>query len=302
MSQQPPTGPGGEPGPQDAPRSPRTPDEAAGEPTESFGRSPYDVPETHPEDATAAYPVPSYDQAPDPGRTIYSEASTTEPDPGADGPDRRRRWVLPVVIAVVVLLVAGAVAAALLLGGDDDDPTEPATTAPTTEQTTDPEPTTEPEATEEPTEPATTEEPTEEPTPEPTEEPSELLADLEESVAVGDLTFELNEDGFTADEDVEGATEAWRGRYEAGDERIDMLATLWPDNDAADAFVAELVEGVDGEEVETGYTYTNETGTYWAFLLEDGRGSYIWTTDRGHALQITGSTDHVDDFWSRLPL
>ena len=64
----------------------------------------------------------------------------------------------------------------------------------------------------------------------------------------------------------------------------------------------ELLEATDGREVETGYTYTTEDGTYWAYVLEDGRGRYVWTTDRGHVLQVTGSTDHVSGFYSNFPL
>ncbi len=131
---------------------------------------------------------------------------------------------------------------------------------------------------------------------------SELLADLDETVSVGDLTFELSEEGFTPDDRVNGAVEAYRGTYESGDETIEMRATLWPDNEAADAFAAEMVEAVDGEQVDTGDTYTNETGTFWAFFLEDERGRYIWTTDRGHVLQITGSADYVSQFYASLPL
>lgn len=297
MSQQPPAGPAGPPDDESG-RTPATPDSAAGEPTESFDRSPYDEP-TPAADETAPY---AYGQAPDPSRTIYSATSTTEPDPGPEPEEEGRRWLWPVV-AVVVLLVAGAVALVLFLGGDDEEPA-PATSPTAAEATTAPEETTAPQ-TPEPTATATAE-PTTEPTtdaPTPTEEPTaELLEDLEESVSVGDLTFELNDDGFTPDEDVEGALEAYRGRYVSGDERIDMLATLWPDNEAADEFAAELVEGTDGEQVETGDTYTSGTGTFWAFLLEDGRGSYIWTTDRGHVLQVVGSTDHVGGFYSSYPL
>ncbi|MCM3660635.1 hypothetical protein M3148_06445 [Georgenia satyanarayanai] len=294
MSQQPPTGPTPEPSDDDAPR---TPDEGEG-----FARSPYDAPHTQPADATAAYPAAGYGQAPDPGRTIYSDASTTEPDPEPEPDGGRPRWVLPAVIAVVVLLVAGGIAAALLLGGDDEDPA--ASPTPTAEATTTP------EQTEEPTEPATTQEPTDKPTAEPsattdepTEEPSsELLADLDETVSVGDLTFELSEEGFTPDDSVGGAVEAYRGSYVSGDETIEMRASLWPDNGAADAFAAEMVEAVDGEQVDTGDTYTNQTGTFWAFFLEDERGRYIWTTDRGHVLEITGSADYVSQFYASLPL
>ncbi|MBD8061437.1 hypothetical protein [Oceanitalea stevensii] len=295
MSQQPPTGPTPEPSDDDAPR---TPDEGEG-----FARSPYDAPQTPPaDDTTAAYPAASYGQAPDPGRTIYSDASTTEPEPEPEPDGGRPRWVLPAVIAVVVLLVAGGIAAALLLGGDDEDPAPATSPTPTAEATTTP------EETEEPTEPSTSEEPTEEPEPsatteDPSAEPaSELLADLDETVSVGDLTFELSEEGFTPDDRVNGAVEAYRGTYESGDETIEMRATLWPDNEAADAFAAEMVEAVDGEQVDTGDTYTNETGTFWAFFLEDERGRYIWTTDRGHVLQITGSADYVSQFYASLPL
>ncbi len=307
MSQQPPTGSPGEPGASDddAPRTPRTPDEAGGEATESFARSPYDVPETQPMDGTTAYPAASYGQAPDPNRATFSQSSTLEEEPEPE--DGRPRWVVPVVIAVIVLLVAGGIAAALLLGGDDeDDPAAPVTPS-ATAQTTDAEATTAPEEslapTDEPTTAPTTPAATEEPTdPATGESPSELREDLDEAVSVGDLTFELSEDGFAPEEDVDGAVEAWRGSYVSGDEQIDMFATYWPDNESADEFAASIVENVDGEQVETGHTYTNETGTFWAFLLEDGRGSYVWTTDRGHVLQVTGSTDYVGGFYSSFPL
>ncbi|WP_324649750.1 hypothetical protein [Georgenia sp. H159] len=301
MSQQPPTGPTGTPGDADGPRTPGTPDEAGGEATESFARSPYDVPDTRP--GTPA--EPTYGQAPDPGRTIYSEASTTEPEPDAVPEEGRRRWVVPVVVAVILLLIAGGIAAALLLNDDDgeQDPVAPATV----EATTDAEPTTAP-TTEDTAAP--TDEPTEEPTtpaatPEPTEPSTELREDLEETVSVEDLTFELSEEGFVPDEGIEGAVEAWRGVYVAGEYRIEMLATLWPDNEAADAFATRLVERTDGEQVDTGSTYTNDTGTYWAFFPVDGdreRGRYVWTTDRGHVLEITGHSDYISPFYSSFPL
>ncbi|QDB80072.1 hypothetical protein FE251_12280 [Georgenia wutianyii] len=301
MSQQPP-GPSGE---SDDDRTPHDgePDHGAPEeqPTESLDRSPYDVPEgdTPPQEETAAYPAASYGQAPDPTSTIYSGTTDTEPEPepGDEDGDGRRRWVLPVVIAAIVLLVAGGIAAALLLGGDDDEPAPAASTTaavaattPAGDETTAP--------TEEPTDAATTPAPTEEPT-----GPDEsLIEDLDTSVTVGDVTFELTGEGFTPDVGIQGATEAVRGVYAAGDERIEMLATTWPDNAAADAFAARLVEGVDGEQVETGSTYTNDTGTFWAFVLSDGRGRYIWTTDRGHVLEVTGSPEYVGGFYSAFPL
>lgn len=299
MSQQPPHGPAG------------TPDEAAhgAEPTESFANSPYDVPA--PADQTEQLPAgsapgPDYGQAPDPTRTIYAGTSTTAPDGDLEPEPGRPRWVVPVVIAVILLLVAGGVAAAYFLGERDDTPPPVTPTAETTaEPETTPEATTEPTATAEPTpeettEPATTPEPTAEPT---EEASTELLEDLDETVSVGDLTFTLDGE-LTADEDIleQDALEAWRGEYVSGEAEIELLATLWVDNEAADAYAAELVESVDGEEIETGYTYTNETGTFWAFILQDGRGSYVWTTDRGHVLQVIGSTDYVGGFYSNFPL
>lgn len=306
MSQQPPTDSAG------------TPDEPArdAESTQRFDQSPYDVPEPGADD-TVAMGQPTYGQAPDPTRTIYSETTSTDPeeDPEQEAAGRPR-WVVPVVIAVILLLVIGGVVAAYLLGADDPETPPVAPTVESTEGATPTgEPTEEsPAATEEPTatdEPTATEAPT---TEEPTEEApaEELLEDLEESVtfesrATGEeITFTLNEDGFAADEDIveAGALEAWVGRYEAEaeDAQIDMLATLWPDNEAADAYAEELLEATDGREVETGYTYTTEDGTYWAYVLEDGRGRYVWTTDRGHVLQVTGSTDHVSGFYSNFPL
>lgn len=311
MSQQPPVGSAG------------TPEDPAGDPesTQRFDQSPYDVPESGPAaDDTVAMSPPAYGQAPDPTRTIYSETTTTDPE-GApeDGEARRPRWVVPVVIAVILLLVIGGVAAAYFLGNDDEDPAPVVPTA--TEEATDGAQTPTPDATEEAedatdeaTEDATdgaTAEATEEPTDEATEEAQEeLLEDLEDSVsfenrATGEeITFTLGEDGFSADDDIvaDGALEAWVGRYEAEDEAIDMLATRWPDNDAADAYAEELIEAIDGQEVETGHTYTTETGTYWAYLLEDGQGRYVWTTDRGHVLQVTGSVDHVSGFFGNYPL
>lgn len=299
MSQQPPTGPTGAPdaSDDDAHRTPGTPEEAGGEPTERLAQSPYDVPE--PEE-TSTYP--GYEQAPDPSRTIYADAGSAAPGGEAEEPapgGTRPRWLVPVVAAVLVLLVAGGVALALLLGGDDDPVAEPTQTPQATEETTAPQETT--PAAEETTEAATSPEPTEEPTEEPTSS-TELLEDLDETVAVGDLTFTVGEEGFTADEDVEGALEAWRGTYVSGEYEIEMLATLWPDNEAADAFAAELVDQADGTDPRTGDTYTNGMGTYWAFALDEDRGMYIWTTDSGHVLQITGSTDHIDAFFTSLPL
>ena len=308
MSQPPPPGSAGTP---DETAEPQGPGHT--EPTESFAHSPYDVPASA--GPTAQIPVgatadPGYGQAPDPTRTIYSGTSSTEPGGEPQSEPGRPRWVVPLVIAVILLLVIGGVVAAFVFGDNDDDPAPVTPTDEVTEEAgTSQEPTDEAteeptdEATEEPTtEEATTEEPT---TEEPTEDAStELLDDLVESVNVGDLSFDLTDDGFTADDDIldEGALEAWRGVYASGDAEIEMLATLWSDNDAADEFAATTVEDIDGEQVETGDTYTNETGTFWAFLLEDGRGSYVWTTDRGHVLQVIGSTDYVGGFYSNFPL
>lgn len=302
MSQQPPTGPTGASGPSDD-DAPRTPGQDAGaEPTERLEESPYDVPEPQPEpEGTSAYP--GYGQAPDPTRTIYSDAGPTDPTGGDERPApgrERPRWLLPVVAVVVVLVVAGGVALALLLGGEEEAPSADPSPQPTAETSApeastpaEEETTAEAEPTDEPT--------TAEPTPEPTAS-TELLEDLDETVAVGDLTFTLSEDGFTADEEIEGALEAWRGTYVSGDYEIEMLATLWPANEAADAFAAELVDQVDGTDPRTGDTYTNGMGTYWAFALDEDRGMYIWTTDNGHVLQITGSTDHIDAFFTSLPI
>ena len=128
MSQQP-------PGPTGASDDDAEPTPQGGEPTESFARSPYDVPETEPEEETAAYPAAApYGQAPDPSRTIYSEASTTEPEPEPE-PEERRRWVLPVVVAAVLVLVAGGIALAMLLGGGDTEDPAPAATPPPGQET-----------------------------------------------------------------------------------------------------------------------------------------------------------------------
>jgi len=125
-----------------------------------------------------------------------------------------------------------------------------------------------------------------------------------ETVTAEEVTFYLSDEGFVP-EPVEGAVEAYRGTYAAGETEIGMLATLWPDNAAADAFAAQLLEGLDGREIATGSTYTNDAGTYWAYIIvEDGeeRGTYVWTTDRGHVLQIVGTLDWVDRFYDSFPL
>src|SRR5690625_4907207 len=122
MSQQPPTDSAG------------TPDEPArdAESTQRFDQSPYDVPEPGADD-TVAMGQPTYGQAPDPTRTIYSETTSTDPeeDPEQEAAGRPR-WVVPVVIAVILLLVIGGVVAAYLLGADDPE-TPPV--APTVEST-----------------------------------------------------------------------------------------------------------------------------------------------------------------------
>ncbi|MEE6280660.1 hypothetical protein [Georgenia sunbinii] len=302
MRQQPPTDPtdpANEAGsPDDAPGS-STPDLAADE-TQAFDQSPYDVPEAPTEEVPAGY-AGSYGQAPDPGRTIYSQTTSADPADDDEPAPGRRKWLVPVIVLVILLIAAG-VAAVLLLGGDDDEPAP----APTATETASEEPTSEEPTSEEPSsEEPTSEEPTSE---EPTEEPpaGELLEDLDDTVSVGDVTFTLNSDGWVPSEAVleDGALEAYDGLFGNGDdEEIEMLATLWADNDAADGFAQTVVDGLDGaEQVETGDTYTNGDGTYWAFLLEDGRGSYVWTTDRGHAFQVTGSTDYVGQFFSNFPL
>ena len=316
MRQHPPAGPDDEPGnghgPGDSAPTPDVP--AAGTPdaaeTQAFEQSPYDVPESPTEEVPAAYAAAPYGQAPDPARTIYSQTSTTTPLPEDEPPAGGRRWVVPVIIVVIVLVAAG-IAAALLFGGDRDPVPTPTQTA-TTEAATTPEPTEEPTATAEPTtEAPTTEEPT---TEEPTTvapEDGELLGDLDDAVSVGEQTFTLDDNGWVPAQDVldAGAREAYEGLFIGGDSEdedrpeIEMLATLWADNEEADDFAQSLVDDLEGaEQVETGDTYTNGDGTYWAFVLEDERGRYIWTTDRGHVLQVTGSTDYVGPFYSNFPL
>ena len=282
-----------------------TPEEAAapgptGDETQAFDRSPYDVAAT-PDDAGEDVGY-GYGQAPDPTRTIYSRTTSTEPDAGPEDPERRR-WLIPVIV-VAVIVILGAVAAVLLFGGEDETPDPaPSETVTATEEPTTDEPTTEEPTTEEPTEEPTTEEPT---TEEPTEEPAggELLDSLEDSVVAGDVTFTLDDDGWVAAQDVidDGALEAYEGLFVGGDEEVEMLASLWSGNDAADEFAASLVEAQDTDPVETDDTYSDGTGTYWAFILDDGQGRYIWTSDRGHVFQITGSTDYVSQFFSGLPL
>lgn len=305
MSQYPPAGPSDDEAPSGEPPTTGTPDEVDGKQTEVFAQSPYDVPEGGQPSAESAYPAASYGQAPDPGRTIYSEASTVDPPPEQDTDGGRPRWLVPVVVAVIALLVAGGIVAALLLGGDDEEPetAPPPTVEPTVELTTTPAPTEETTSPQAPTAEPTTEPPT---TPEATEQPTgELLADLEDAVALGDVTFELAEP-FQVDEGLlsQGATEALRGTFVSGDEEIGMLATLWASNEEADEFAARIIDGLEGVvEVETGDTFTNGMGTYWAFASEDRtRGVYVWTTDRGHVLEVVGGADYLAQFYSNHPL
>lgn len=298
MSQHPPTGPH-----DGTPESASTPDSA--DETQQLDQSPYDVPAGATEEIP---PAPDgYGRAPDPSASIYATASSELPDEDEgedDEPERRRRWLVPVVVLVIVL-VAGALAAWLLLGGDDEDPLPAPVPTDTPSQTATAGP-----VTPEPTDTATSEDPTseqtasEEPTDEDTTAPAgELLESLDDAVTVGDNSFELDGD-WDANEDAldDGAVEAYDGVFVSGDAEIEMSASLWPDNDDADAFAEGIVDGIGGEQVESGDTYTNGDGTYWAYLLEDGRGSYVWTTDRGHVLQVTGSTDYVGSFFSNYPL
>src|SRR5699024_11868226 len=110
----------------------------------------------------------------------------------------------------------------------------------------------------------------------------ELAEQLEDSVTVDDETFELSDDGMVEDEDVvdNGAVEAYQLTYTSGDTEIEMLATLWPDNELADEYADERRENCEGaEEVESDDTYTNGDGTYWAYLLGDASGSSVRHAD-----------------------
>lgn len=267
--------------------------------------SPYDAPGEEPT-VVAGSPgeaqqdgEPGYGAAPAPGSGPLVAESGEVP---GDEPVRRRRWLIPVIVVVVVLAAAAVVAVLMLRGPDDEKPEPPvATSAPASEEPSD-------EASDEPTAEAS-EEPSDEPSDEPsedaTDEEGELGDQLEESIEAADTTFEVTDDGFATDSDIvdDGALEAYTATYESGDEEISFLATQWSDTDLADEYAEELGDDLDGaEQVTTGHTYTNDTGTYWAFLLDDGQGCYIWTTDRGHVLKITGSTDFVDAFYSAYPL
>ncbi|MEE6296696.1 hypothetical protein [Georgenia wangjunii] len=281
------------------------------DPTQAFGPlsgSPYDAPgssepPTQPYGAAGgpAYgPAPTAGEAPYGARTTYSRDTYGSPEPEPE----KKRWLVPVVVVGALLLVAAIVYLAMtVFGGDDGTGTEATPTAPST--TAAPTAT----ATEEATTGATTDPTTDAPTTAaPTEEPTsqaptsdDLERQLDESVVAGDATFTVTEEGFVPAPDIigAGAVEAYTATYASGESQVAMLATSWPSVEEADAYAAELIAGLEGaEQLDTGTVYQNGTGTYWAFLLSDGSGMYVWTTDRGEVLRVTGPTDWVDGFYT----
>jgi len=275
--------------------------------TSPYDASPYDAGGATPADPSGTSDLdPGYGAAPTPGSAAAYGGEEPPGDEPPQGPRRRRRWLWPVIIAVLVLLAAGAVAYLLLdRDGSGDGYAEPMS-SPTSDATPSPEEeSTAPDADPEATEPEDSPAPEESPEEEPTGPGGELFDQLEESITAGETTFEVTEDGFTPDEDAldAGALEAYAATYEADDVEIDFLATRWADNDLADEYAETLAEALDGaEQVETGSTYIDESGTYWAYVLPDDRGAIIWTTDRGHVFQIVSGIDYVGPFYSAYPL
>lgn len=284
------------------------------DPTQTFGPlsgSPYDTPgsgEPPTQPYGAAYgPAPTAGEASYGARTTYSQSTYGSPEPD---PEPRRPWLVPALVVGALLVVAALVYLAMTVFGGDEDPQAPATTAPVPTATASATAT----ATEEPTPTATGPTPTAEPTTEaptteaptaPTPASQDLERQLDDAVVSGDTTFTLTEEGFVpATEVVEaGAVEAYRATYVAGESQVTMLATSWPTTEEADAYAAELIAALEGaEQVDTGTVYQNGAGTYWAFHLGDGNGMYVWTTDRGEVLQVSGPTDWVDGFYTGLSI
>lgn len=257
-----------------------------------YAGSPYD----------GATPYGSGDAAaPTPTGSTYSRTTYTTGGEGDDGSSRGKGFVAAIVVGALVLLAAIAFGAMALFGGEEDPAADPTPTAPVTS-----EPTATGEATETPSETATaTEEPT---STEATTEPSptataagDLLRQLDESVVAGDATFTVTEAGFVpAPQVVEaGAVEAYTGSFTDGTNTIELLAAAFPTSEGADTYAAQLQTALEGaEQVATGETYANGMGTYWAYLVGEDRGVYLWTTDRGEVLQVTGPTDWVGPFYS----
>lgn len=341
MSHNPPMDPGREtPDPEDLPESgDGEGTSGAGEPTESLETSPYG--ESDGDDTGDVSATPDYGRAPQPSANPWSEASDDSAEAGSEGDgaesslsqeegERPRRRdaakrsagspVLWLVLAAAAVALGVAVYFAIrVFGGSDADPAPGGETTTAAEQATEAgeEPTDEPG--EEATDAEATEEPTEETTEEETEgtdsaEQSELLRRLDVPVEFerGEETFvfDVDSDGFVEDSDVvdDGALEAYRATFadEDGNE-IELFAAYYGDddeaNDAAQALAEELVDGLDGAaEADSGDTYVDGSGTYWAHLLNDGSGSYTWTTDLGHALQVTGNIEYLADFFNALRL
>ncbi|HLS50019.1 MAG TPA: hypothetical protein VK024_08485 [Actinomycetaceae bacterium] len=279
--------------------------------------SPYDS--VGPQDTAAADPAtadgtqidPGYDAAPTPGSAaLFGGGEPREHDEPSTDDRRRRRWLLPTIIVVLVLVAAGAAVYFFLLDREDaESDAEPSPLSETTEAT-DPPTEDDPaeageDAGEDAGEGATAEEPAEEETEEVPEQPGELESQLEDSIDAGETTFEVTDDGFVVDDDAieEGALEAYAATYAAGDVELEFLATRWSDNDLADEYAESLTEALEGaDEVETGSTYIDGSGTYWAFVLEEDRAAIIWTTDRGHVFQVVGGIDYVGPFYSGYPI
>ncbi|MFC4555986.1 hypothetical protein [Georgenia faecalis] len=261
-------------------------------PTQPFGAAP--APATQDGASTDPYATDA-DAGARTGASTYSRPSYADGAEGGgpDGTSRSKGPVILMIVGAVILIAAAVIAAIAFFGRNDEDPAPgaTATTETTTEASASPsaEPTTEETATSEPSATAS----------------GDLLRQLDTSVTAGDATFTLTEAGFVPEAGIveSGAVEAYLGTYSDGTNEIQLLATAWPSVEEADAYAAAIIGNLGGaEEVATGETYTNGMGTYWAYLLEDGSGMYLWTTDRGEVLRATGSPDWVGQFYSNYSI
>lgn len=305
----------------------------ADQPTTELEASPYDSEA----DATAVTREigDGYGRAPNPSESPWASASKAAGDDGDEGgngagprdaagagayaPRRSERRstspMLWLILAVAAIALGVAIFFAIQVWGSDDDDSPTADPTATHEVTDEP---TE-DATEAPTEEPTgeptgdvTDEPTEEPTEEPTgagdpAEESELLRylDVPVEIELGDevIVFDADSDGFVEDSEAvdAGAVEAYRATFTDGDgTEIELFAAYFASNDEADEFAEQFIDGLDAELAETDDTYEDGSGTYWAFLFPDGSGSYVWTTDNGHVLQVVGSVSVIGSFYNNL--
>lgn len=224
---------------------------------------------------------------------------------------KRSRLVVTLGVALA-LAVGGGLGVYHLTDQGDDDAPKGTVTVEKEEVTGEPAPTEEPteEATEEEPAPVEEEPTTADPEPETPEPQAEVervaLADLDESVTVFDgEVFELNADGWLPVQvEGNGLVEAFEGVFVAGEAELTVTATYWETNGAAEKYVNDTADELNGEEIASGSTYTNGKGMMKAFILEEDPNTtaFAWTTDRGHALRVVGEAKYTPSFFTEYEL